>query len=162
MKLRTTASLGLLLALAASQAAASARPLQLDFAPPASRASGADANRLPPALRNAPTFRPAPRAIAPTPNNTSVVRNLGQRAVQSVLESPEPAIEESDPDGRLNLHFQKRGHALKDLQKGYREMCDRVTAKIWDEPNGKRVRFDVAGKPGVGLEIPLGRARNKR
>ena len=34
-------------------------------------------------------------------------------------------------------------------------MCDNVSAKLWDDPDGKRVRFDIAGKPGVGVEIPL-------
>jgi hypothetical protein len=161
MKLRTTASLGLLLALAAGQAvAAGGRTLQLDVAPAAPHFTGADEARLPPVAPvapRAPTFRPAPPARAPL----SGPRQLGQRAMQNLIAtSPEPGFEEP-ANGRLNLHFQKRGNALRDVQKGYRELCDRVSAKIWDEPNGKRVRFDVAGKPGLGVEIPLGRARKR-
>lgn len=160
MKLHASASLALLLALAAGQAvAAGARPLQLGFAPPAARAAGAEHARLPLAAHpaNPASFRPAPR-LAPA-SSPKPARQFGRNAVQSILAEPEPSFEAANPDGRLNLKFQKRGHALRNVQQGYREMCDRVSAKIWDEPNGKRVRFDVAGRPGFGVEIPLGRAQ---
>jgi hypothetical protein len=151
---RNTASLALLLALASGQAvAAGERPLSLGATPPVMRATGAD-RHLPPAARPlAPGLRPAPRnapALAP--------REIRERALQSMLSDAEPAFDEAPRDGRLQLKF-RRGNPLKDLSRGYREMCDRASAKIWDEPNGKRVRFDVAGKPGFGIEIPLGRAK---
>jgi hypothetical protein len=155
---RTTASLALLLALASSSAAsaASLRPVPLGFAPPATRAPGADAVSLPRELRPAQTFRVAPPR---EPIAVTTTRQLRRGALQSVVDAPEPSLGETrgSGEGRLQLHFQ-RGGGVRDLQTGYSDMCNRVSAKIWDDPNGKRVRFDVAGKPGFGIEIPLGRA----
>jgi hypothetical protein len=53
------------------------------------------------------------------------------------------------------LQFQKRGPIVRDLRRGYRAMGENLAHKVWDEPKGKRIVFDVAGKPGVGIEIPL-------
>ena len=74
---------------------------------------------------------------------------------EAMLEKLE-SLDTERGEGKLQLKFQKRGNAFRDLNKGYREMCDRVSQKLWDDPNGKRVRFDVAGKPGIGIEIPVG------
>ena len=152
----STASLALLMALASGQAMASAAPpLQLGVAAPDPRAAAAiPARLLPEARPRAATFRAAPRELVAT-------QEIRQRALQSVLagQDLETSMEQAPRDGRLNLKFQRRGNPFKDLQRGYREMCDRASAKLWDEPNGKRVRFDVAGRVGVGVEIPLGRAR---
>jgi hypothetical protein len=151
-----SASLALLLALASGQAVAGgARTLSLGVAPPFPRAAGAEPARLPLAAR------PLPSSLRTAPRNPPAMASheIRERALQSVLSGQEPAFEEAPRDGRLQLKFQRRGNAFKDLSRSYREMCDRASAKIWDEPNGKRVRFDVAGKPGVGVEIPLGRAR---
>jgi hypothetical protein len=150
----TTAMLSLLLALASGQAvAAGTRAMPNLAATPFPRAAGADFARLPPAEPPRNTFRPARTAALPP------THEIRERALQGLLAGQEPAVEETRGDGRLNLRFQRRGNAFKDLQGGYREMCNRVSEKIWDEPNGKRVRFDVAGKPGFGVEIPLGRAK---
>jgi hypothetical protein len=151
----TTATLSLLLALASGQAvAAGTRAMPSFAAAPFPRAAGAEFARLPPPAPAHGTFRPARSAALPA---THAIR---EHALQGLLASgQEPVLEEAPADGRLNLRFQRRGNAFKDLQGGYREMCNRVSAKIWDEPNGKRVRFDVAGKPGFGVEIPLGRAK---
>ena len=160
----TTASLALLLALVSGQAMATSTTRALpDFSPPASRAAGVDAQRLPQAWRSQPTFRMAPtrapRAVDNS-NNAVTMRNLRQRALQSVLSSPEqaPALDEERGDGGMNLHFHRNG-GLRDFNKSYREMCKNLSAKIWDDPNGRSVRFDIAGKPGIGVEIPIGRAR---
>jgi hypothetical protein len=150
----TTATLSLLLALASGQAvAAEERALPSLEPAPLPRAAGAEAERLPPPAPAHGTFRPA-RDIAPR-----ATREVRERALQEWLAGQEPGVEEARTDGALKLRFHRRGNAFKDLQGGYREMCNRVSAKVWDEPNGKRVRFDVAGKPGVGVEIPLGRAK---
>lgn len=151
----TTASLALLLALAPGLAvAAGSRQLPAGIVASLPRAAGADHARLPPAARTqAPTFRTARHPP------TLATQEIRERALQGLLSGQEPAFDEGPRDGRLQLKFQRRGNPFKDLQRGYREMCDRASARLWDEPNGKRVRFDVAGRVGVGVEIPLGRAR---
>ena len=112
-----------------------------------------------PAARNhgrvAPLFR-RDGLLPARSENESRARTLRRQALENVID---PAYASPDPDraeGDLQLKFNKRGNAFRDLGRSYREMCDRVSAKIWDEPNGKRIRFDVAGKPGVGIEIPVG------
>ncbi len=165
----TTATLALLLALASGQAtAAAARPLQLGYAAPSPRAAGVEHLRTAPSadapLRRAPGLRAGPRAGAgadgglhPAPR----LQALREQALNSVLAASAPGLEDERPQGALRLKFEKRGNAFRDLNRSYRDMCNRVSQKIWDEPNGKRVRFDVAGKPGVGVEIPLGRRQNR-
>ncbi len=37
----------------------------------------------------------------------------------------------------------------------YDQFCDNMTAKLWDEPNGKRLKFDIRGKPGIAIAIPV-------
>ena len=41
------------------------------------------------------------------------------------------------------------------LRHSYRKFGEDLAARMWSSPNGRRVRFDVAGRPGLGLEIPL-------
>jgi hypothetical protein len=83
--------------------------------------------------------------------------SLGQRALLSVLDAPEPGSDDlpdaSAPGDRFK--FERRGSAGRDLSRGYRDMCAKVSNKVWDDPNGRRVKFDIAGKPGVALVIPL-------
>lgn len=150
----TTATLSLLLALASGQACAAGERALPEFSrPPIAHAPNADGTRLPPAARPQGTFRAARGAALPP---THAIR---EQALQGLLSGQDPGFEETSRDGQLNLRFHRRGNAFKDLQGGYREMCNRVSAKIWDEPNGKKVRFDIAGKPGFGVEIPLGRSK---
>jgi hypothetical protein len=156
-RVKTTAAnatLTLILALAAGQACAAGAEATASFAP--RFASRAEFSQLPPPARPHGTFRQA-RNGAPLP----ATQQIRERALQGLLaDGPEPAFEEAAPrDGQLNLRFHRRGNAFKDLQGSYREMCNRVSQKIWDEPNGKKVRFDVAGKPGFGVEIPIGRSK---
>jgi hypothetical protein len=90
------------------------------------------------------------------PEVEAKVRSIGRQALENVLDPGAEPLDTERAEGQLQLKFQKRGNAFRDLNKGYREMCDRVSQKLWDDPNGKRVRFDVAGKPGIGIEIPVG------
>jgi hypothetical protein len=111
------------------------------------------------AARIAPLFSrdgTGPRAPAAHPDLQGRARDLGRQALRTVLDQDAIALDEQRADGRMQLKFQKRGNAFRDFNKGYREMCDKVSQKIWDDPNGKRIRFDVAGKPGVAFEIPVG------
>jgi hypothetical protein len=41
------------------------------------------------------------------------------------------------------------------VRQSYNRFCDNVSARLWANPNGRRVSFDVHGKPGVAVEIPL-------
>ena len=167
MNAAPTASLVLLLALASGQAGATAtRPLQLDLAAPAPRSLPAETPRRPALVATtrspliAPAFRRAPTREAVL---HARAQDLGERALENVLDPATPrALEEDRGEGQLQLKFNKRGNAFRDLNRSYREMCDRVSQKIWDDPNGKRVRFDVAGKPGIGVEIPVGHRSSKR
>ncbi len=81
---------------------------------------------------------------------------LKQRALQSVFSAPMPAGDELiAADQSAQFKFDRRGNAGRDLRRSYNNMCTNVSQKLWDEPNGKRIRFDVSGKPGVAFEIPL-------
>ena len=80
--------------------------------------------------------------------------SVGQRALQSMLDAPEAEVVAAAPDD-ASFRFRRQGNVGRDLRESYKDMCDRVSNRLWDEPNGKRVKFDVAGKPGVAFEIPL-------
>lgn len=41
------------------------------------------------------------------------------------------------------------------LRAGYRRLGENLAAKLWDDPAGRRIRFDIDGRPGLGLEIPF-------
>lgn len=41
------------------------------------------------------------------------------------------------------------------LRSQYRQMGEELASKLWDDPRGRRIKFDIEGKPGLGLEIPL-------
>lgn len=81
--------------------------------------------------------------------------SLSQRALQSLLQNA--SEEESAVSGQPGetFRFERSGNAGRNISQGYKRMCANVSQKIWDDPNGKRVKFDIAGKPGVAVEIPL-------
>ena len=83
---------------------------------------------------------------------------LRERALQSVLAGSELVAEEEfeltgTPETRFR--FEKSGNVARDLSRGYRDMCTKVSNRVWDDPNGRRIKFDIAGKPGVAVEFPL-------
>jgi hypothetical protein len=83
--------------------------------------------------------------------------SLRERAFQSMLDQPEQSFDDVSPisgQSSIKFRFHKSG-GYRDLQRGYKDMCARVSSKIWDEPNGKRIKFDIAGKPGVAVVIPI-------
>jgi hypothetical protein len=134
----------LLLACAAGQADASGtgkRPLQLKL-------GAAPATSLPARTRVQGPARHVRFKVAEP--------GLSQRALESLLADADSQAEasSSSPSG-ATFRFERRGHVGRDLAQGYNAMCDAVSRKVWDDPNGKRLKFDVAGKPGVGVEIPL-------
>jgi hypothetical protein len=158
-RVKTTGAIAmfsLALALAPGRADATDTSAFPGLASPLAHATSVESTtRLPSQAHPQGTFRTARSAVLPA--NTRAIR---EQALQGLLSAQEPAFEDAARDGRLELRFHRRGNAFKDLQGSYRDMCARVSQKIWDEPNGKRVRFDVGGKPGFGVEIPLGRSRH--
>ena len=124
-----------------------ASPLQLEF-----RASSGTAS---------PASLARPRPITPSnsvrrgPRFQQAEPSLSERALQGLLANAElesPAVTGQD---EAMFRFERRGSAGRDLSKGYKSVCKSAAEKLWDEPNGKRVKFDIAGKPGVAIEIPL-------
>ena len=107
-----------------------------------------------------PTAHPADRGSAPAnahaEKNRREQARLGERARTALLDGAERQ-ETMSPAAApgANFRFSRRGNVGRDLGQGYDKMCDAVSRKVWDDPKGKRIRFDVAGKPGVGIEIPL-------
>lgn len=131
-----------------------ARPLQLGLAaaPVASAQGKASAGLRPlntrihaPAARRMPAFAPAEPSLT-------------HRALQGVLDPPEQMFDEATiatGQPTVQFRFKRRGPALRDLSTSYKDMCANVSEKIWDEPNGRRIKFDIAGKPGVAVVIPI-------
>lgn len=124
-------------------------PLQLTFIVPATSTARLPAQRR---MATAPTSH-AGRLVASRDQLP-----LRERALQSVLAGSElVAAEESEwtgtPENRFR--FEKSGNVARDLSRGYRDMCAKVSNRVWDDPNGRRIKFDIAGKPGVALEFPL-------
>ena len=169
MNVRITASLALLISLAPGLASAvETRPLRLQL--PALPVSSTPRPMVEPSRASRATFASRaserPSRMAPLFRRNggraeveTRAQSLGRQALENVLDSAAPTLDDARAEGRLQLKFQKQGNAFRDLHRTYREMCDRVSSKIWEDPNGKRVRFDVAGKPGVGVEIPIGKRR---
>jgi hypothetical protein len=158
---------GLLTALAmlASPAAIAQEPLRIDLAPLV---------RTAPATAAAPRATPAQRAAhrrsfnVPQPTVLERDRRLTDRreARQEALSSlgvglltgldPADTTSINAPaEGYPQLRFKKQGHLARDIKRGYRNMGENLARKVFDDPRGKRVVFDIEGKPGVGLEIPL-------
>ena len=47
------------------------------------------------------------------------------------------------------------GDVTRVVPRSYNRWCDNLSDRIWDERDGKRISFDVRGKPGIAIEIPL-------
>lgn len=104
------------------------------------------------------TARPAPTANRRGPRFVQAEPSLRQRALESVFNVSEQASDSAAAragSAPAQFQFERQGSPIRNLQRGYQDMCAKVTNKLWDEPNGRRVKFDVAGKPGVAVEIPL-------
>lgn len=47
------------------------------------------------------------------------------------------------------------GAVVREIPRGYNRMCDALSGHIWNQPDGKRLCFDVRGKPGIAIQIPI-------
>lgn len=81
--------------------------------------------------------------------------SLSERALQNLVDNAELESLATANEDEAMFRFERRGSAGRDLSQGYKSICKSAAEKLWDEPNGKRVKFDSAGKPGVAIEIPL-------
>jgi hypothetical protein len=155
----TTFGLITALALGLVSPAYAQKPLRLDIAPALIR--NAPANFGTASLTRTPTRPGTDSFAAPQGSNAERDQRLARRDALAtlgvgLLNGPEQTeIATTPAAGYPVLHFQKRGAIARDLRRGYRRMGENLARKVWDEPKGKRIVFDVAGKPGVGVEIPL-------
>lgn len=147
------ALIGTMLLIAPAQAATADEALRLDLAMPANVLSHRGDWQARASHGN-PLSRPDPTPARARPAEPG----LPIRALQSVLDTPdlerEPVVSGSRPT-TVEFRFERRGPAIKNLARSYRRMCDSVSRKLWDDPKGRRIKFDIAGKPGVGVEIPI-------
>jgi hypothetical protein len=152
------------LALIASPAAIAQKPLRVDLVPLV--------RTMPATVAPHPTVaqHDARRRSFNVPQSTVLERDrrltdrreLRQEALSTLgvglvtgLDPADVTYSNSPAQGYPQLRFKKQGHLARDIKRGYRNMGENLARKVFDDPRGKRVVFDVAGKPGVGLEIPL-------
>ena len=153
-----------MLAMFAGTVASAHEPLRMDLAPlvKAPPVQPVQPRTVPPANLSRRSFAaPQPEVIERDLRLTDRRRSR-QEAMSTmglVLLAAPDATEEPNVNapqaGYPELKFDKRGHLARDLKRGYRRMGEHLADKVFDEPRGKRVVFDVDGHPGVGLEIPL-------
>jgi hypothetical protein len=156
------------LAMLASPDALAARPLRLELPKAHAVAPAAPAASRPAMHRRSFT--------APQPEILERDRRLTERKAAradaistlgvGLLAGPEleeptasAATTTASASGYPVLEFKKQGHLGRDIKRSYRNMGENLARRVFDDPKGKRIIFDVDGKPGIGLEIALGDAR---
>jgi hypothetical protein len=58
------------------------------------------------------------------------------------------------PSGAFRFE-RHNGAVVREIPRGYNRMCDALSAHIWSRPQGKRLCFDMRGKPGIAIQIPI-------
>ena len=79
---------------------------------------------------------------------TGAPRHLDLSAALAAMDAPA-----GSPNGAFR--FERRGNVAREIPRGYNRMCNALSAHIWSEPEGKRLCFDVRGKPGIAIQIPF-------
>ncbi|MGH8029243.1 MAG: hypothetical protein ACREO3_04835 [Arenimonas sp.] len=159
-------SCGLLTALAmlASPAAIAQEPLRYDLAPLVRAAPAAGPSRATPAQRAAQrrSFNVPQSTVLGRDRRLTDRRETRQEVLSSLgvsllagLEAADTTTTSTPTAGYPELRFKKQGHLARDIKRGYRNMGENLARKVFDDPKGKRVVFDIQGRPGVGIEIPL-------
>jgi hypothetical protein len=146
------------LAMMASTPAFANKPLRMDLRPFVAPSAAANPAAARPAANkrsfNAPhavrgdDIRPMPR----TPRVDPMALGMG---LVTGLDPADATVANSPASGYPVLQFQKRGHLARDIKRGYRNMGENLAKRVWEDPKGKRIVFDIEGRPGVGVEIPL-------
>jgi len=88
-------------------------------------------------------FRNPPRAFGAL--TTDAPRTLDLSVDVAAAEQPTAAF-------RFERH---NGAVVREIPRGYNRMCDALSAHIWSQPQGKRLCFDMRGKPGIAIQIPI-------
>lgn len=102
-------------------------------------------------------------------DNSSINDRHPMTPIESAPLPPTPArrppevLDNSVPDSaglqtgvqskRPQFRFQSRGPA--NFKRGYQTMTESLAKRVWDDPKGKRILFEVRGKPGIAVEIPV-------
>jgi hypothetical protein len=154
------------LAFLASPAALAQKPLRMDIAPlvqpaPAAASVAPRATQVQRVASRRSFSAPAPDILERDRRLTDkrMARNdaLSTLGV-GLLTGLDPADTTTDATpaaGYPVLHFQKRGHLARDIKRGYRNMGEKLARRVFDEPRGKRIVFDIEGRPGIGVEVPI-------
>ena len=141
------------MALLASQSALANKPLRMDLRPfvqpaPAPAMHKRAASFAPPRSANVVAGKPLRRE----PRVDALGLGVG---LVTGLDNDDLTVANQPANGYPVLQFQKRGHLARDIKRGYRNMGSNLARRVWEDPKGKRIVFDIEGKPGVGVEIPL-------
>ena len=83
--------------------------------------------------------------------------NRHAAASEKIL-SPAPSISEATLSSYknldLSLKLDDREPLARELRSAYRRLGERMVERlIGDESNGRRLKLDVDGKPGIGMEF---------
>ena len=153
-----------MLAILAGPAASASEPLNVNLAPLAAAKAPVErpAAARPSANLSRRSFAAPQPEVLERDLRLTDRRHSRQDALASIgvvlLAAPDATdeLDVSTPQaGFPELKFDKRSHLARDLKRSYRRMGERVASRVFDDPRGKRVVFDVDGHPGVGLEIPI-------
>jgi hypothetical protein len=153
------------LAILASPAAFAQKPLRMDIAP---LVQPQKATAVAPRAATAQRASSRRSFAAPQPEVLDRDRRLTDRreaqldAVSTLgvglltgLDPADATVSTTPNAGYPVLKFQKPGHLARDIKRSYRNMGEKLARRVFDDPKGKRIVFDVDGRPGIGVEIPL-------
>ncbi len=152
------------LALLASPVAAAQKPLRMDLAPLMQAKPAASAPRATPVQRAAHrrSFNAPQPTVLERDRRLTDRREARQEAISTLgvglltgLEPADATTSNTPAAGYPQLRFKKQGHLARDIKRGYRNMGENLARRVFDDPKGKRIVFDIEGRPGVGVEIPL-------
>jgi hypothetical protein len=152
------------LALLASPMAAAQKPLRMDLAPLLQDKPAASAPRAMAAPRTTSrrSFSTPEPVVLDRDRRLTDRREARQEALSTLgvglltgLDPADATTSNTPAAGYPQLRFKKQGHLARDIKRSYRNMGENLARRVFDDPKGKRIVFDVAGRPGVGVEIPL-------
>ena len=152
------------LAFLASPVAAAQKPLRMDLAPLLHAKPAASAPRATPAPRavHRNSFNTPQPVVLERDRRLTDRREARQEALSTLgvglltgLDPADTTTSNTPADGYPQLRFKKQGHLARDIKRSYRNMGENLARRVFDDPKGKRIVFDIEGRPGVGVEIPL-------
>ena len=127
------------------------------------RAAGLDRPRqdngfaqLAPHLRGSVRFQANNQRTVPAPPLTNRLRPAGTSGRTNNAPANAGAFGFDTPPAAGSFRFEHSGgDVTRVVPRSYNRWCDSLSDRIWDERDGKRISFDVRGKPGIAIEIPL-------